>query len=425
MNGYLSPLYAESLAEFGTPLHLPRSGGWLLVRPIPESTEHDAVGCYPLFNCRNWPALDSDLEGLAAQAVAVSLVVDPFSRSGRGAASWLVPRRVPSVQRTRRRRFRPGLAAGDLPPSSAQRPRGRAARGSGTLCRSVRLAGDLDRIVRTPDRAPRRLRHRAVLNGQVSAGNCACRGSRPFAPSSPGKRWECFCGTSRTRSPITTWAPSVRSAMRRGRPLPSLTRPWRFGRAGRALGGAGRGSRLASRGGRRAGPLQKWLGQRPPNRLVLRSHPGLREVPSAGCCPQARLRPNTFRNTGIRRRRDLSAPNTRELVAHYESCLRAHGDNHRGVDWPNAVDARTRYRVMLDVIRQTGSAGRAASRPGVRSIASVSISARDRTRRCRVQRASICRPSSSGSAEANSPIEAITASTFSIRPPSFPRSTTP
>ncbi|HUE16062.1 MAG TPA: hypothetical protein VMR25_17965, partial [Planctomycetaceae bacterium] len=45
-----------------------------------------------------------------------------------------------------------------------------------------------------------------------------------------------------------------------------------------------------------------------------------------------------------------------ELVAHYESCLRAHGDNHRGVDWPNAVDARTRYRVMLDVIRQTNFA---------------------------------------------------------------------
>jgi SAM-dependent methyltransferase len=42
-----------------------------------------------------------------------------------------------------------------------------------------------------------------------------------------------------------------------------------------------------------------------------------------------------------------------ELVAHYEACLRKHGDNHRGVDWPDAADARTRYRVMLDVIRQT------------------------------------------------------------------------
>jgi hypothetical protein len=79
MNGYLSPLYAESLAEFGTPLHLPGSDGWLLVRPIPETAEHDAIGCYPLFNCRNWRALGSDLDELAARALAVSLVVDPFS----------------------------------------------------------------------------------------------------------------------------------------------------------------------------------------------------------------------------------------------------------------------------------------------------------------------------------------------------------
>jgi SAM-dependent methyltransferase len=43
-----------------------------------------------------------------------------------------------------------------------------------------------------------------------------------------------------------------------------------------------------------------------------------------------------------------------ELIAHYEACLRAHGDNHRGVDWPNADDARMRYRVMMDVIRQEG-----------------------------------------------------------------------
>ena len=41
-----------------------------------------------------------------------------------------------------------------------------------------------------------------------------------------------------------------------------------------------------------------------------------------------------------------------QLVEHYESCLRRHGDNHRGVDWPNAANAQMRYRVMLDVIRQ-------------------------------------------------------------------------
>jgi SAM-dependent methyltransferase len=40
----------------------------------------------------------------------------------------------------------------------------------------------------------------------------------------------------------------------------------------------------------------------------------------------------------------------RTLIDHYERCLAEHGDTHRGVDWPNAVDATTRYRVMLDVI---------------------------------------------------------------------------
>jgi SAM-dependent methyltransferase len=40
-----------------------------------------------------------------------------------------------------------------------------------------------------------------------------------------------------------------------------------------------------------------------------------------------------------------------DIVAHYESCLEKHGDNHLGVDWPNATDAEKRYRVMLEVIR--------------------------------------------------------------------------
>jgi SAM-dependent methyltransferase len=45
-----------------------------------------------------------------------------------------------------------------------------------------------------------------------------------------------------------------------------------------------------------------------------------------------------------------------EIVEHYESCLRAHGDSHRGVDWPNADDARTRYRLMLEVVRPSVAA---------------------------------------------------------------------
>jgi hypothetical protein len=48
----------------------------------------------------------------------------------------------------------------------------------------------------------------------------------------------------------------------------------------------------------------------------------------------------------------IGRPAYGQLVEHYESCLRRHGDNHRGVDWPNAADAQTRYRVMLEVIRK-------------------------------------------------------------------------
>ena len=49
------------------------------------------------------------------------------------------------------------------------------------------------------------------------------------------------------------------------------------------------------------------------------------------------------------------APKYLSIVSHYESCLERHGDTHLGVDWPNKEDARTRYRVMLDVIRPTSA----------------------------------------------------------------------
>ncbi|MBN2863662.1 MAG: class I SAM-dependent methyltransferase [Bacteroidales bacterium] len=39
-----------------------------------------------------------------------------------------------------------------------------------------------------------------------------------------------------------------------------------------------------------------------------------------------------------------------KIAEHYENCLRKFGDNHRGVDWPNAEDARLRYDIMLGII---------------------------------------------------------------------------
>lgn len=41
----------------------------------------------------------------------------------------------------------------------------------------------------------------------------------------------------------------------------------------------------------------------------------------------------------------------RRIVEHYESCLAEHGDGHKAVDWPNELDAQTRYRVMLELAR--------------------------------------------------------------------------
>lgn len=82
MSGYLHPTYAQSLAEFGTPRELSRCGGWILERPISESSSesswHDGMGCYPLFACRDWSQLPADIEELREQFVALSLVADPF-----------------------------------------------------------------------------------------------------------------------------------------------------------------------------------------------------------------------------------------------------------------------------------------------------------------------------------------------------------
>lgn len=75
--GYLHPGYAASLAEFGTPRHLPKSDGWILVRPTPEGGQVDGIGCYPLFACANWDLLASDFDAIE-DLVSLALVADPF-----------------------------------------------------------------------------------------------------------------------------------------------------------------------------------------------------------------------------------------------------------------------------------------------------------------------------------------------------------
>jgi hypothetical protein len=80
MKGFAHPGYARSFAEFGTPRELPLSGGWLLERSIPGTPYRDAMGCYPLFFCRDWPQLSLDLKALESELVSVALVADPFGR---------------------------------------------------------------------------------------------------------------------------------------------------------------------------------------------------------------------------------------------------------------------------------------------------------------------------------------------------------
>ena len=76
--GYLHPQYAASFAEFGCHRALPRCGGWILERPTPCVGFRDAMGCYPLFACRDWSQLAADVEDMADSLVCLSVVTDPF-----------------------------------------------------------------------------------------------------------------------------------------------------------------------------------------------------------------------------------------------------------------------------------------------------------------------------------------------------------
>ena len=82
--GYASPDYALSLSEFGVPRLLPRCGGWILEREIPDSPHRDAMGCYPLFACADWSTLRADVDSLSDRYVSLCLVADPFGEYGAG-----------------------------------------------------------------------------------------------------------------------------------------------------------------------------------------------------------------------------------------------------------------------------------------------------------------------------------------------------
>ena len=83
VTGYLSPIYAESLAEFGTPYRLSKSGGWILKRPIFNLSYLDGMGCYPFFDCQDWSKLHLDLNNLADELISLAVVSDPFGNYDR------------------------------------------------------------------------------------------------------------------------------------------------------------------------------------------------------------------------------------------------------------------------------------------------------------------------------------------------------
>lgn len=77
--GYLSPEYAQSLADFGDIEMLPRSGIPLLRRDI-DGVHHDLCGLYPYAMARDWSAIVEDIAELRdGDAVSLVLVTDPFA----------------------------------------------------------------------------------------------------------------------------------------------------------------------------------------------------------------------------------------------------------------------------------------------------------------------------------------------------------
>ncbi|MEE8296797.1 MAG: GNAT family N-acetyltransferase [Hyphomicrobium sp.] len=73
------------MAEFGEPIHLPQCEGWVLKRPITDTGDSDAMGCYPMFACGDWSRLADDVERLMSTGlVALSLVPDPFGEYDEG-----------------------------------------------------------------------------------------------------------------------------------------------------------------------------------------------------------------------------------------------------------------------------------------------------------------------------------------------------
>ena len=92
--GYASQAYAEALSEFGEPLMLPQSGGWLLQRRIPGSLKMDALVCDPVVCCRDWNSLGEVLGQIGRGLISVVLVTDPFGDTSASVLETIFPDRM-------------------------------------------------------------------------------------------------------------------------------------------------------------------------------------------------------------------------------------------------------------------------------------------------------------------------------------------
>jgi hypothetical protein len=95
---YSAAGYAASLAEFGLPRPLPRSGGWLLEREIAGGGGQDLMGTYPLFSCTRWADLPEEMDDLDG-TVSVVVVADPLADVGESDLRRAFPDRVVPFKR--------------------------------------------------------------------------------------------------------------------------------------------------------------------------------------------------------------------------------------------------------------------------------------------------------------------------------------
>ncbi len=91
--------YAASLAEFGVPRELPRSGGWLLERAIAGTSQRDLMGPYPIFACADWSGLAADVEQFGDSRVSLVLVPDPLADVDASELERAFPGRVQPFKR--------------------------------------------------------------------------------------------------------------------------------------------------------------------------------------------------------------------------------------------------------------------------------------------------------------------------------------